>query len=351
MSDDVGRSFRRVSTGVLAIVLGLAAPGAMAGSILNDYSVITAGSLNTGSDILGPSLVGGNASVATVGGQSGADWYGTNLVTVLGNFTGNGANFEYGGGLAVSPTSTISGNYNFNPDSGGHKGSISTLTSSQVSSIQSELNLTTGVLATNSVGFAGMATNGSASTSGTVTTLTINSVSNGFAVVNVPLSSLTVQNGTVVLQLENGVQLSSITSLILNVTGGSGSETIPNTFTGFFTQINGVNTTSSQLSDLIAHTVWNFGTSVTTLNVDKDMYGAILAPDANLSTGATLDGSVWVDSIVSTNGEIHTPLYAGDPYSSAVPEPSTLVLAGIPIFFAGLHRWLMNRYKLSRVPG
>jgi choice-of-anchor A domain-containing protein len=71
-----------------------------------------------------------------------------------------------------------------------------------------------------------------------------------------------------------------------------------------------------------ATTIWNFS-QATSLTIDRNFNGAILAPSAHLTNSTAIDGSVFVASMTQ-NGEVHLPGYTG-----VVPAPGTAVLAGL----------------------
>ncbi|QDU91062.1 hypothetical protein Pla175_44790 [Pirellulimonas nuda] len=63
-----------------------------------------------------------------------------------------------------------------------------------------------------------------------------------------------------------------------------------------------------------------------TITINRQFYGAILSPDADLSAVAgAIDGSVIVSSL-SSSVEIHLPTFSGN---VPVPEPSSLALLGL----------------------
>lgn len=72
--------------------------------------------------------------------------------------------------------------------------------------------------------------------------------------------------------------------------------------------------------------IWNF-TDASTLNLNRAVYGSILAPSATVSNNGPVNGSV-VAKIFNQSGEVHLGTYGGDvefiPSDAiAVPEPAT----------------------------
>ncbi|AMV36893.1 hypothetical protein VT85_05645 [Planctomyces sp. SH-PL62] len=97
----------------------------------------------------------------------------------------------------------------------------------------------------------------------------------------------------------------------------------------------------------VANIIWNFY-EATSINLNNSNFrGAMLAPDAILTNINTIDGSVFVKELGTRYGngmraEIHTPLYLGYvPPPSAVPEPSSLAMAGLAAL--GAAAWRLRR--------
>ncbi len=158
-----------------------------AAGLINQYDVITIGNVTTQNDIEGPSLIGGNASLATVG-LNGGSQLGVNLVNVLGNLNGSSLNINNGGNLAIGGKVNTNVNYN----GGGH---LVNLTTNQVSTLSSAIQ----EIKTDSSGFAQMYSADSGFAKNTLDlskssnpTFHINYVdSKGNAIVSVSASTLT----------------------------------------------------------------------------------------------------------------------------------------------------------------
>jgi choice-of-anchor A domain-containing protein len=137
----------------------------------------------------------------------------------------------------------------------------------------------------------------------------------GVAVFSISASTLT---SSLVQQYE--LVTGGATSIVINVTGSSASFNAGN-FVGNW-----------QNAAVRATTIWNFS-QATSLTIDRNFNGAILAPSAHLTNSTAIDGSVFVGSMTQ-NGEVHLPGYTG-----VVPAPGTALLAGLGgLIMAARHR-------------
>ncbi len=105
------------------------------------------------------------------------------------------------------------------------------------------------------------------------------------------------------------IAMNGATSVIINVSGTSITHNQGNFLGGF---------NPSNASTIL----WNFY-EAQTLNIDRALFGAVLAPDAHLTNGNFIAGSVAVEDFTQ-NGEIHLPAYTG--YVGDVPAPGSLAL-------------------------
>lgn len=79
-----------------------------------------------------------------------------------------------------------------------------------------------------------------------------------------------------------------------------------------------------------ATTLWNF-VDATTINLDSNWSGAILALNAHVHNKSNIDGSVFANTMF-LGGEVHQPYYTGFvPTVAPVPEPSGIVLGLIGV--------------------
>ena len=312
-----------LSSLVGGVMIGLNPLTASAG-VINEYNVITIKDVNTQHDIEGPSLIGGNAVVATIGNNSPPQG-GKPLITVLGDLNGQNVNINSGGSLALG--GKLNTKVNYNSDKNGVKGSLIPLSSGEVAKFTSAIQ----EIKTVSSGFAQMYLDNAKFALNTLSpknTFEINYVDpNGYAIASIAASALTAMNAN--FGIKFGVDLKSITSLVINVTGG------PTVDIGSSIHFDGFQNNAY----LTSHLIWNF-TDATKLNAGANMHGAILAPYADVNTGPSMDGSIWANSL-KAGGEVHYPLCAGNGPStpSAVPEPSTLMMGSLASALLGLYSY------------
>lgn len=117
-------------------------------------------------------------------------------------------------------------------------------------------------------------------------------------------------------------QRNGASSIVVNVSGASA--TLNANFIGDLSE------------DQQANTIFNFF-EATGVNLNRSIFGATLAPNAEVFIGATTEGAVFARAVNLANGEIHGPNYSGilavPIPPTAVPEPGTLVLSalGVPL--------------------
>jgi choice-of-anchor A domain-containing protein len=141
----------------------------------------------------------------------------------------------------------------------------------------------------------------------------------GLAVFNINAADIFGNNNTQQIGLNAG----TATNIVINVAGTtvdwlSGAGNMVGAFTSDYWQ---------------AHVVWNFY-EATTINLgSKQFNGAILAPNATVTTSNNIDGTVIANNLNLT-GEVHLPSSSSaDSYAGyrmqAVPEPGSALLVGI----------------------
>lgn len=131
----------------------------------------------------------------------------------------------------------------------------------------------------------------------------------GVAIVSIPASSLF--SNSLVQSID--LNFNGATSVIFNITGAAVS----------INQANFVGTLADPAS--AARVLWNF-TDATTINVQRQIVGAFIAPNASVTNTSTIIGTTAVNSLTQ-NGQVHIPLYTG--YIPAPSALAALALGGI----------------------
>jgi choice-of-anchor A domain-containing protein len=290
-----------------ALTIALAA-GASSASVITSYNQIVLGNLQTGQDTEGRLFVGGNlsGSSAQVCTQlAPLSFVGVDVLRVGGNTTINNLQVEAGN---FRRSGGRTGSLNMN---GGGTEIVDPSVAASVSSFSADLFAT-------SASLAGMATDSSVQVpSGQPGPMRFIATPglDGVAVFSISASTLT---SSLVQQYE--LVTGGATSIVINVTGSSASFNAGN-FVGNW-----------QNAAVRATTIWNFS-QATSLTIDRNFNGAILAPSAHLTNSTAIDGSVFVGSMTQ-NGEVHLPGYTG-----VVPAPGTALLAGLGgLIMAARHR-------------
>ena len=297
-------------------LVALAAQAAPAGINLRDYNLITTGNLTQdGSDVQGRVLVGGTLSVNNFnfgGHLSGALTPPGGIFNALGgnvaNLDNNNTNFIFGSGGAGSTTNGVA---------------------ASPSAVAAYTTGLTGYLASVSSGYAGLATNSTYNATDpnqirfAATPTTINGQSVAVFSVN---QSFFAGSGTV----SSLTGVTSATTVVVNVTGGTpGNDPL---------SFGGINFSAFQNLNDQANIIFNFE-NATSLSGINNLGGSILAPNADLNTGNSLVGSVYVKSI-SNVGEIDQPHANGTEVTgfsgfvpAVVPEPASIAstIAGLGI--------------------
>lgn len=136
-------------------------------------------------------------------------------------------------------------------------------------------------------------------------------------------------NSSLVQQIDLDLNGTSPSAVLINVDGSAISYIAGGNFVGSFI---GTSATGKVL--------WNFA-EATSISMNKSFHGAVLAPNATLSsTAGALEGAVAVKNL-SADVEVHPPLFSGTlPSASPVPEPSTYA-AGVAV--VALLGWLRLR--------
>jgi choice-of-anchor A domain-containing protein len=288
----------RIAGGVVGLGLGMAGM-ANAQSQLGLYNVITKGRFDSSSDVEGKVVAYslGYSSATFAQNLAGSGAQDINVAVQTGLFLGNPLNISYGSMYA--PWSLFR-TVNFNQSGAGLNTGASF-----------DFNTVFNGITAESATYSGYTTTGGASwdSSRNVETLKVTKLgAGGAAVFNIGASDLNRANESLALNL-NGL---NPTAIIINVNAS--------TFTGNSSDYWGLN----QFQSLATKVLWNFY-NATSVTLNGDWYGSVLAPNAALTSQSTITGSVGANSF-STQGEVHLAPWTG------VPEASSLAAIG----FAGL---------------
>jgi choice-of-anchor A domain-containing protein len=290
----------------------------------------TGGNVSTTSDITGTLFASGDVSgnTFTLGQDLSGYPASSYSLTVLGNVS-NQINVNAGSAFVNNGGNPIGGTLNFNEAGSKLYYDTSNTIQGTASTLFSQVNSATNA-------FTNMAATGNGAFNGSTYNLTYTGT--GVAVFNLNASVFNTQNLNINLSAFAG----GATSVVINVTG------LPSSFN--FGNTNFEGELDAQYASKI---LWNFEGYNSTITTSREFYGSILAPDAILTNGNAIDGSVWVQSI-DANGEIHyadgqyVVQYSGfDPL--AVPEPPTIVLTGIGAIGAAV-MMMKNRNRGPRPP-
>lgn len=276
--------------------------------IITQFNQVVLGNLNTNQDTEGNVFIGGTLSGSAANFGTHLDrntWRTLDVLTVGGNTTLGNINLNAGN---YRRQGTRSGNFNNN---GGGQEIVDATVTSHINDYRDELVNTSSFL-------AGLASNSTIqSPSGQPGPLRF--IANPVGPDNVAIFTISASQlaSSLVQQIE--LVRNGASSIIINVTGTSLNFAGGN-FVGDWTN-----------SAVRATTLWNFNTA-TSINLDRNWNGAILAPNASLTNSTAIDGSVFVNSMTQ-RGEVHLPGYTG-----YIPTPGTTALMGLGGLFAARRR-------------
>lgn len=282
----------------LAAALAAAAVSTAQAGVLNDWNLIVLEDLTSTQEVEGRTMVGRDLF-------TGASQYGTMLdrpshfgidVLVVGrNLNGGDVHME-AGNLRLGGTRTGAVLFNGGGSQINDAGAAGMVAAAhaQAAGVSSFL---AGLAATNTVSIP----------TGSPAPVNFSAVAGvgGVAVFNVDGNQL-FSNGFV---QQFDIAMNSATTVIINVSGTSITHDEGNFLGGF---------NAGNASTIL----WNFY-EAETLDIDRALYGAVLAPNAHLTNGNFIAGSVVVENFTQ-NGEIHLPTYTG-----YVPAPGSLAAIGI----------------------
>jgi len=257
---------------------------------------VTAGGLTAAGDISngtvnnGPAVVGGNAQWSSFNGTGGSYVYGTS----------NGVNSN-SGSLSLSAAQT----------------QLNTVSSTDFSQL----------LHSTSTELSQVASTGSSWTvSGS--RVTFNAVVNGEGLA---VFDLTGTGSAVLSASEFSFNLNGATTVLFN------SDVTLATINANFLD--------ASAQAIGSKTLWNFY-NATSLTLNSQFGGSILAADATLTNYNNIEGGVYVNAL-QQHGELHEQAFTGNLPIPAVPEPGTgqLLMAGL---VAGLLRWRRKSQATTR---
>ncbi len=327
-------------------------PGAW---VLASYNLVTTGNLSTSSDvenatIVCGSLVSGSSANFAIHITSSASTAANYSLEVNGQIvSGNPINVNAGSfGVGTNPTHTIvaSGVVGYTLDgrqvnmNGGNQGAT----------INVDTNLTAKCNSiTNAIqGLSSYLTTLANTTGNNVTIPTtqsgplnfyVNAIdANGFAVFS--LNGNTVLNNGLVQQIEI-IVASSVSStlqlVIINLYGTSIT----------FGQGNFVGTWLTSITTGRAQTIWNLP-QATTLTINSDWMGALLAPYATVTTSVNIDGATAVQSLTTT-AELHNPPFIVPTCTSTTVATTTAAQSNINFFIQFSVRNGIDKLDLNRL--
>ena len=341
----VGRSFGYGA--ILALIAGITpAAAATATALLNDYNLIVFGDVTSQSDVDGKAYIGGNLTGGSFDNHNVAAGPGINALTVGNNVSGsvtvNGPGVAIGGNLATSNYNgngggnayiggswTGSANFNLNGSGnvylGGTKTGTGNVNGGSLFQNQSSSSFLANVPTTATTSSIQTTLTNYSSFLGGLTANSTFSLNSGTATFNASpnaqgLAIFDITNAQSFFTSVNQItfNLNGATEIIVDVTGaGSGTLTIAANFLG------------GQAQTLAQDTLWNF-TDATSLKIDNQFGGDILANSAAVTLNQNEEGTLVAESLVQ-DGEVHY-----DGANNNLPLAPTPVPATLPLFGGGL---------------
>lgn len=300
---------------------------AIAGSfLLEEYNLVTIGSVNSNSmHVHGKALIGGNlnSTSSNVGFGLDAPYENATTLTVAGSVN-SGQGFTAKGYSIVGDSNNVTNPNNANQYYVNNREIKNTkgVTKQDLSSLPADIKNN---LESNSTYFKNLTTNSTISKTGDSVNQTysfdIDSslTSSDIAVFSLKETQDIFSNNINEKYEISSNQVNNVAGIIINVAGANITQENTDHFTGF-----------SKTPSVVSKIIWNFY-EATTITLNTNFVGNILAPLANLaSTGGDIDGAVGVLSIRSDhNSQIHDfNAKVTKPTVTEVPEPSTWLLFG-----------------------
>jgi choice-of-anchor A domain-containing protein len=289
-------------TPLLILILITTASRFCAADFFKDDNVAISGNLFSTSHIAGITVIGGNltGSGAVFAQSIGST---TQDTLIVGGTISVSSDSLDAGKLRYATSSFTPSQFNFNGGSSSiHDASVAIVGQTLASQISSL-----------SQAYQGMATNSSVSLPGSQPgPVTFNAVAGPHNTAVFTVDASVFSNSTSQSYALNGFTPGE--TIVINVTGtGDVNFNKGNFTTGFVGNQSSI--------------VWNFLNVTGTINVNTDLYGTILAPNATVSNvgGSNIEGGVFAANF-NQGAEVHFPLFTG---YEPVPEPSSLALLGM----------------------
>lgn len=324
-------AWRTTLTKSLALLatLGACMPAAEAAiqSAVSMHNLVVFGDWTAGSNVAGTAVIGGNVlgNATDIGvGNTFALSPGETVLTVVGSVNNSNINVQKG---SVQIGGNLVSNVNLNQSgnsmqaggsiTGNVNGSGKTVTAN--TGVVPDVAGLFSLLKSESAAFAALTANSALSKPNTNQTIFVASPSgpNNAAVFNVSFADL-FGNQNANLQL----QLNGADEVIINVSGAGGQI------------LNNVNNGFNNPFDVRSKVLWNFY-EATSLQLDRTLYGSVLAPFAAVTNTAVLEGSL-VAATFNQRSQVHLP---GVTVSSPLPPPPPAADApepGMASIFGGL---------------
>lgn len=318
----------------LALTDALAATTPLTGAeALSQFNLITLGNVNSNSHVDGRAWIGGSVNggdyVQHVGSTPGSDYAGLTVMGSANNVHVNGLGSYIGGSLTNSIVNSGSsyiggavGNSNLNGASYVAGGSSGTNFNGPRLSTPSAL-IQSNASAAASTNFGNTLSTLSNTLKGAVANSTVSVVGN-----KATFNAVANSKGVAVFDLSNATSASVFSAGEFSFAANGASTIIINSSVS--SAVIGANFLGGQAQSLGKSIVWNFY-NATSLTINNQFGGSILATRASLTNNQNIEGGVFVNSLTQ-NGELHLQAFTGNLASVApVPEPEEylLMVAGL----------------------
>lgn len=296
------------AAGIAAFSVSAGAAPLSATEVLQQFNMVVFGNVDASSNIQGRSLIGGNLTGNSadffVGAPGTVPASSFAALTVGGSITGNPKQVNNGGSVVaggnvqslnmngggdVTLGGVVTGTVNANG------GTVTPNAAVTIPNFEADLK----ALSVQLRGLTGVAPTKNGN-KGEFTSATPDA--NGVAVYNLESSFLQTIN-------EISLSLNGASTLIINV-GGDDIKNKDNFLGGPF--------------DIAANVIWNFY-EATELTIERQFFGAVLAPFANVKNTSSIEGTL-VAAALDMDAQIHLQPFEGDLPAAAVPVPPALPL-------------------------